>query len=322
MITLQTNGLYPPPVELLLERIEKLTDHYERQDRKLSLTYIAGTIGKSSATVSHLLNHKDTGNVEDTVKRLQAFVEREEAKLTNGLLAIPFCETRQAKTVRQAVRFAHRFQRMVAVIGPSGLGKSRTFQELKQDDPSLLVIRASVIHGASGVLKDICDEIKVYDVGTQRALYKRIKARLASSGRCLIVDDVHDLSLKSLHLLRTLFDDLEIGVVLSGITTLRRWLTGTSDELEQLASRVAGRIWELPSFNEQDLTLLLSAVMKTDDVEAGLALFKQDPRLLGSARRIAYALEVAGRSSEKQHGKGSKVTLRHLAEAIKRAEAA
>ncbi len=322
MAVLLPNGLYPPEIELVVEQVRKLINRCERAGKKLSFAHLAAGIGKSASTVSNFLNHKDSGNVDDTAARLKAYVERELARLDGGLPSIPFCETRQARKMMDAVAFAHRYRRMVAVIAPSGLGKSRTIEELRRRDPSILAIRASVIHGASGILKDLCDELQLPDTGLLRALYKRIKARLAGSSRCLIVDDAHDLSLHSLHFLRTLFDDLDIGVVLVGITTLRRWLTGTNDELEQLASRVSGRIWELPEFTEQDVRLLLEAVMAKPDVDAALSLFKQDPRTLVSARRVAYALETAGRASEKQYGKGSKVHLVHFKAALEKAAVA
>lgn len=143
---------------------------------------------------------------------------------------------------------------------------------------------------------------------------KRIRARLSGSGRCLIVDDAHTLGFKALDVLRTIHDQTKVGMVLVGIRALKRHLIGTSEELEQLASRVSGRIFELPEFNEADLQLFLNVLVTERDRAAALELFSTDPQLEGSARRACNLLEIAGKYATKQ---GGAITLAHLRQAMK-----
>lgn len=308
------SGLYPPDIELIRERLSKLIDRRDHQGRPLSLKQIGLAVDRSPASVSNFANRKDRGNVEDMAGRLKAYLDREEAKDAGGLLQIPFVTTRQAACLLQGYQFAHRFNRLVAVIGPPGLGKSRAIEEIVTQDRSVVVIQASRVLGPSGILQELCDQLRESDKGLLRALLKRIRARLSGSGRCIIIDDAHTLGFAALDVLRTIYDLTGVGMVLVGIRALKRHLVGTSEELEQLASRVANRIWEMPEFNESDLELLLSAVMRESDVAPAIELMIKDPQLQSSARRACNALEIAGKLAEKD---GGKISLTHLKHALK-----
>jgi DNA transposition AAA+ family ATPase len=311
---MQPSGLYPHEIELVRERLLRLMEKRDTQGRPLSLKQMGLAVDRSPATLSNFLHRKDRGDIQDLAERLKAYLDREEAKDAGGLLEVPFVETRQALALMEAVQFAHRYSRMGAVVGGPGFGKSRTIAELVARDKSLIVMQASCVLGVSGVLQELCSEIRESEKGLLRALQKRIKARLAGSGRCIIVDDAHTLTFRALDVLRTIYDQTKIGMVLVGIRALKRQLVGTSEELEQLASRVSGRIWELPDFNEADLALLLEAVVRPDDLEAAMDLIKRDPQTQGSARRVCNALEIAGKLAERD---GGKIKLAHLRAGLK-----
>jgi len=310
--------LYTPEIELIRERVLRLQDHRAEKGRPLSQGDIALAIGMSAATVSHFLNHKEQGDVEKVAGLLKHLVEREEVRDESGLVKIPFVETRQAKKFVEAYTFCHQYGRMAAVLGGSGFGKSRTIAELVARDRSLIVIRAWGQLGASGVVQDLCEAIRVSERGLQRALMKRIKARLCPGGRpvgrCLIIDDAHTLRFAALDALRYIYDETSIGLLLVGIHALRRHLVGISEETEQLASRVSGRIWELPEVSERDVEKILRAVMHERDVEAAMAMLHKDPQLLASHRRTGNFLEIAGSFAKKGNGT---ITLDHLRQAMR-----
>jgi len=310
-------GLFPPHLELIRERLIKLVEKREAKGRPLSLKQIGMGIDYSAGAISNFLHRKDIGNVEEIGARIKTYLDREETKETAGLLHVPFVETRQAKKVLQAVQFAQQYGRLVALIGGPGLGKTRSIQQALEADKTAILIQASGIMGPSGVLQDLCDAIGESSTGKLVACLKRIRARLSGSGRCIIVDDAHCLSYKALDVLRTIYDQTGCGVVLAGIKGLKRLLTGTSEEYEQLASRVSGRIFELPEFNESDLALLLEAIVHPSDHEAVMELLGADPRTAGSPRRACNVLEVAGRLAESDRSSDSKIKVKHLRDAMK-----
>lgn len=309
--------LFPAHLELIRERTIKLVEKREAKGRPLSLKQIGMGIDYSAGAISNFLHRKDIGNVEEIGARLKTYLDREETKETAGLLHVPFVETRQAKKVLQAVQFAQQYGRLVALIGGPGLGKTRSIQQALEADKTAILIQASGIMGPSGVLQDLCDAIGESSTGKLVACLKRIRARLSGSGRCIIVDDAHCLSYKALDVLRTIYDQTGCGVVLAGIKGLKRLLTGTSEEYEQLASRVSGRIFELPEFNEADLALLLEAIVHPSDHDAVMELLGADPRTAGSPRRACNVLEVAGRLAESDRTSDSKIKVKHLRDAMK-----
>ena len=65
-----------------------------------------------------------------------------------------------------------------------------------------------------------------------------------------------------------------LGIVLVGIPNLRRHLTPKNEEYEQIASRVAGRIYDLPEFSLDDARLMFEAVMPARDVDQMELLFQ------------------------------------------------
>ena len=292
--------LYTRDVEIVLERVLNLMAKREEQGHPLSQNHIAGSLGVSAATVSNFLNRKEVGDVEKLAGMLRNYVDRESAKEDGGLLKVPFAETRQAKRLIDLVKYCHRYGRMGAAIGEPGMGKSTTIKELIRRDPSILLLEAHNRLGAQGALQDLCDSVKVPTTGLGRALVKRLRHKLTDKGRCIIVDDAHTLGFQALDILRTVYDLTGTGIVLVGISKLRRFLTGTTEEYEQLASRVGSRLWELPEFTLDDVRLLLNGVMRETEVEKAMKLVQQDPRSISSGRWLGDLLEDAGKFARKR----------------------
>lgn len=293
-------ALLSPQNEIILERVMNLMDRRETAGRPLTQTQIAGAIGVSPAVISHFLKRAYDGDVDKIAQLLKSYVEREEAKDEGGLLTIPFVETRPAKAMLSVIKYCHKYSRMGAVLSGSGTGKTTTIQQAIKDDPSILVVTAWARLGAIGVQQELCDALKMSDGGNSRALMKRLKHKLTDKGRCLIVDDAHTLAFGALDALRYIYDQTKTGIVLVGIPSLARHLSSKSEEYEQLASRVAGRVHELPEFSLDDARLMFDAVMSEKDVDRAMALLKGDPQTMSSGRRLGNLLEDAGKFASRR----------------------
>ena len=307
-------GLLSPQNEIILERVLNLMDRRETAGRPITQTQIAGAIGMSPAVISNFLKRGYEGDIDHVAKLLKAYVEREEAKDDGGLLTIPFVETRPAKAMLSAIKYAHKFGRMSAVLSGSGTGKTTTIRQAIKDDPSILVVTAWARLGAIGVQQELCDALKMSDSGNSRALMKRLKHKLTDKGRCLIVDDAHTLAFGALDAIRYIYDQTGTGVVLCGIPSLARHLSSKSEEYEQLASRVAGRVHELPEFSLDDARLMFEAVMESKDVERAIALLKGDPQTMSSGRRLGNLLEDAGKFASRR---GDRMSLNDVEKALR-----
>ncbi len=306
--------LLSPQNEIVLERVMNLMERRETAGRMLTQHQIAGAIGVSDAVISHFLKRTYDGDVDKVAQLLKSYVEREEAKDEGGLLKVPFVPTRPAKAMLDVIKYCHKYGRMGAVLSGSGTGKTTTIKEAIKQDPSLLVITAWARLGAIGVQQELCDALKMSDGGNSRALMKRLKHKLTDKGRCVIVDDAHTLAFGALDAIRYVYDQTGTGIVLCGIPSLARHLSSKSEEYEQLASRVAGRVHELPEFSLDDARLMFEAVMSDKDVDRAIALLKSDPQTMGSGRRLGNLLEDAGKFASKRQ---SPMTLDDVQKALR-----
>lgn len=306
--------LMSPQNEIILERVCNLMERRETAGRPLTQTLIAGTCGLSPAVISHFLKRSYDGDVDKVALLLKAFVEREEAKDEGGLLKIPFVETAPSKMMLQVIKYCHKYGRMGAVLSGSGTGKTTTIQQAIKEDPSILVVTAWARLGAIGVQQELCDALKMSDGGNSRALMKRLKHKLTDKGRCIIIDDAHTLAFGALDAIRYIYDQTGTGIVLCGIPSLQRHLTSRSEEYEQLASRVSGRIYELPEFSIDDARLMFEAVMGERDVQQAIAMLKGDPQTMSSGRRLGNLLEDAGKFASRR---GSSMSLDDLQKAMR-----
>lgn len=296
------SGLYTPKIELILEQSLALRDRRNATGHTMSDASIARDIGVSPASLSNFFQRKEVGDPEKMAKRLKEFIDNERARDEASLLTVPYTETRQAKKMMQGIKFAHQNNRLVAIVSPAGTGKSSTVQEAQRRDPSILCIRAATFYGPHAILQELCEVLRMPQTGTCRALMKRIKAKLAGTNRCLIIDDAHDLRAGGINAVRTVYDETKVGIVLFGIQKLKRILTGVDDESEQIASRVAGRIFEVPEVNEQDLALILAAVMPEQQVETAIQMMRDaDPQAISTPRRMCNVLEIAGKIAERKN---------------------
>lgn len=306
--------LLSPQNEIVLERVLNLIDRREEKGRPLTQKAVADAIGVSAAVVSNFLKRAYDGDVDKVALLLKSFVEREEAKDEGGLLKVPFVATAPASAMLHVIKYCHKYGRMGAVLSGSGTGKTTTIRQAQKDDPSLIVITAWARLGAIGVQQELCDALKMSDGGNSRALMKRLKHKLTDKGRCMIVDDAHTLAFGALDALRYIYDQTGTGCVLVGIPSLQRHLTSKSEEYEQLASRVAGRVHELPEFSIDDARLMFDAVMPERDVERAIAMLKSDPQTVSSGRRLGNLLEDAGKFASRR---GSSMSLDDLQKAMR-----
>ena len=152
------------------------------------------------------------------------------------------------------------------------------------DDPLLSVVMPAF--NESATIEEIVRRVMAVPVRTQ----------------LIVVDDAHTLAFGSLDALRYIHDQTAVGMVLVGIPSLARHLSSKSEEYEQIASRVAGRVHELPEFGLSDARLMIDAVMPERDVERAMALLKSDPQTLASGRRLGNLLEDAGKFAKRRDG--------------------
>lgn len=247
-----------------------LTDQYdadllvrardEVKRRKLTISAFADELGYSSSLMSRYLDGSLTSptNAEE---RLRAYFTRQERR---GLMG-GFVWTEVAESVFQCLEYARERKKFVVIHSRSGMGKTTAAvqyldrQERKAEGKKgFAMVTCSPVTTTRTLVQKIAVELREQTYGATDAILDRIIAKLINKEYLLIIDDASHLSVKSLEVLRRIYDAVPCGLVLMGVRTLmERILVAdgrVKEELEQLYTRV-------------DINALLDSNLSGKDVE-------------------------------------------------------
>ncbi len=230
---------------------------------KASHTAVAKAIDYAPSTFGLWLRGDYTGNHSDLARAVERFLAREQEKAQTPPLDGPFAPTRQGQDTLAVLHYAHVHGTIGVVVGPSGTGKTATIKHYTAENPGVLIL---TIHPAKRSMAEVLHELidLVGDPGKGRGtlggMHKRLTAKLAGSGRLLIIDEAQYLEHQTIEVLRALHDAARIGLVFSGMPRLYADLVANTVELwEQIRTRVGIRK-RLPIFSVEDVTLILRAL--------------------------------------------------------------
>ncbi|STO64787.1 helix-turn-helix domain-containing protein [Haemophilus parahaemolyticus] len=143
------------------------------------------------------------------------------------------------------------------------------------------------------LLKKISDAVGANSRGINNELLDGIVQKLANSNRLLLIDEAELLSTRSLEFIRRIHDLTGVGVVLAGMPRLLVNLKGKNNELAQLYSRVAFALDLGNALCENDLGLLATRAMGTDEFNDQLI-----PASHGNARRLSKLMRGVVRTAQ------------------------
>lgn len=209
-----------------------------------------------------------------------------------------FVNTRIALTVMEACTYALERRKLVCVVGRAGNGKSTAFQEFFRravsngvDADKLVYVVARSVTSPATLMRRIAQELGVNPYGVVDTLTDRVIARLKRDPRLIVIEDAASLSIKALHLVRSLYDEAGCGVVLVGIRELMdRILVATGrlgEDLAQIRSRV-GLIYQLPDALSKDEAAEIVRRRAPEFSPADIAAITAKPRC---ARAVVHLVE-------------------------------
>ncbi|MCH5149260.1 MAG: AAA family ATPase [Spirochaetales bacterium] len=220
---------------------------------------LASRLGMSGAAVSLWLHGKYAGDLPALEEKLEKLLELEEER-DKGVLLMPekFVPTTGARKYMEAARLAHRDGSIRVCYGDAGLGKTWAGREYARQNPGTIFIEASADFSPRVLLQEILMALGREGRGTNHAMRREICDVLRNSRRLLIVDEAENLPYRSLEILRRIYDETEIGILLAGMPRLLANLKGKRGDFKQLYSRIAG-VFTLDKLSEEDVRLILEA---------------------------------------------------------------
>ncbi len=236
-----------------------------------SLSAVAKAVDRSPSAISLWIKDDYTGDAAAVERAVASFLARQQEKAEAPSVEGPFAMTAQAAAALSVLRYAHVHSTMGVIAGPSGNGKTRTIRQYASQNAGVIIL---TIHHASRSLSEVIHQLSelVGDTGKGRGtlggITKRLVAKLAGSGRLLIIDEAQFLEHQTVEVLRAVHDGAGIGLVFAGMPRLYRDLVSNTVELwEQIRTRV-GMHKRLPPFAIDDARLLLRTLdpQVSDDV--------------------------------------------------------
>jgi len=220
----------------------------------ISSAKVAKAIGYSQSTLSQWLNGNYQGDVNRIELAIQSYLQRETEKSANKFTSITFTETSIARTIFRAGRTCHLNAVMGMVYGNSGLGKTTAAVQYASEYKDTIYILANKSYTPKVLFKKLHMICGMDGKGYINEMFDDVVERLRDSGRLLIIDQAEYLNNTALHLIRTLFDEAKIGVLLIGLDELFYNVRGQRGEFAQLYTRITVpvklREWKLEDANK------------------------------------------------------------------------
>jgi DNA transposition AAA+ family ATPase len=254
-------------------------------DSGMSRQALGKAIDWSPASVSRWLTNDYTGDSGAIAQAVAGFLARQEEKAAAPPLEGPFAMTRQAAEILPVLNYAHVHGTFGVIVGPSGNGKTAALKHYAAANAGVVLL---TIHTANHALSEVIHQL--FELlgkpgsgrGTLGGLSKRLTAKLAGSGRLLIIDEAQFLDHRTVEALRAVHEGARIGLILAGMPRMYRDLVGNTVELwEQIRTRVGIRK-RLSPFGVDDAERILRAL---------------DPRVSPEVCRMAWDIgKQCGRS--------------------------
>lgn len=290
---------------------QNLKDHMAA--RKISQSDIARALGISAAAVNQYLQGKYAGNSDNIDVKAAAYLQREADKAREKKLDIAYVDIPSARRAAQLIKIAHQEGEAVVLYGQAGLGKTRALKEYRAANPDAILIETDPGYTAKELLRDIAGKINVDTRGSLHDLSEAIIAKLADTGRLIMVDEAELLPLRALECLRRIHDKAGIGLVLAGMPRLLINLRGKRGELVQLYSRVGFALNLGDALEDSEMHQIAQSVFADADADA---LAEMVAASRGNTRRLCKLMSGVARMARINDAAPDKAMVRQFAQML------
>lgn len=206
-----------------------------------SLRQLAPALRRSYTSISNYMNHKYEGDLARLEKDIHALLRRKEEPWFNTK-ADGFCRISTSRLVWEALQYCQEKGEMGAVIGPSGVSKTRTAEEYhKRKSGTTLLTAGPTKRSYSSILRAIANGIGSSSGGiSSDDLLSIIIDRVRNTDTLLIIDEAHFLTWEAFETARAIYDQAGIGICYLGMPKLYTQMKGRKSYLwDQIFSRIS-----------------------------------------------------------------------------------
>lgn len=213
----------------IVEELEGIAEKYE-----LSQNQLASKIGISSSVVSQIYSGDYEYNAESFVFiQIEKFIER---------MGMKIYETKLLKVVENMLDASFTGKKLSVITSESGAGKTVAIEQYCLRNPAAIHVRVNEVFTKKYLLQKLLKACNNdFDGMSSQLMFDSLSDILSRRHRLVVIDEAERLTYNELELMRDLYDQGNIGLVLAGLPKLRQLLQKGRNLREnpvQLYSRV------------------------------------------------------------------------------------
>ncbi|OHD14362.1 MAG: hypothetical protein A2086_17255 [Spirochaetes bacterium GWD1_27_9] len=228
---------------------------------KMAQNTLAEKLDINKSALSTTLSGSYAGKIEDVIKKITTFLDKEEQKLTNNIKKIEYIDTSISTKIEIAIREAEQDEKIAVILGPTGIGKSFFLKHFCNEiDASVIYIEADETYTIKSLLNEIKTVLKIDEkIKTTSALMKSITEKLKTTKRTIVIDEAERLSIKILSVLRKLHDKAGVAIIFCGLPVLFTDIISQYQQTEPFHSRIYKT--DLGKLTKEDTTIFVKEVL-------------------------------------------------------------
>lgn len=181
------------------------------------------------------------GDIDQAARAINGFIEliarRSEAKLPDG-----FIETEVARRILLVVSKTIELASIGVVYADAGRGKTMTLNAAAAIHQGSVLLRVRrQTRTAAGLAKALAEAIGLRGCQTSYQASRRFLETTRGTGRCIILDEAHQLTHDALELVRDIHDEAGLPIILAGTIRLQESVDDAGAFFAQMSSRIALR---------------------------------------------------------------------------------
>ncbi|MDI3480818.1 MAG: hypothetical protein PWQ97_473 [Tepidanaerobacteraceae bacterium] len=255
--------------EALRKEVQNISDEdlYASQIAEALRAYLSATgksqnevskaVGISAAALSQFLSGSYLGDKMSLMQKISGFLDLENQRADT--IKVPeFVMTSNAKAVITAIEYAHIHNDIALVYGEAGVGKTMAIEYYIKNHTDVIYITANpTISTPKGIVEEILDTLGKHQYGTLRREMNFLVSILKGTGRLIIIDEAQHLNHRALEVLRSIYDQTKIGLVLCGNQEIHDRMYGRGEvAFAQFFSRIGIRRCLQGGVTQEDINLI------------------------------------------------------------------
>lgn len=275
----------------------------EIKQRLLDLIEAAGSQRKaakmlnySAAVLNLYLSDSYTGNIDAFERSVRTAFDLREASLnlsSTQVITNDYVKTSVSEAVYTVIRLCHLKGGLSIACGDAGIGKTMACKKYAADYPNTVYVTANpCVATPRSFLKLVCRTLRLPE-GCKDDMWLRVRDYFSNIQNIMIVDEAQHLPVRTIELLRALYDDNpKLGICLIGNLETLTSTGHTREAFAQIRNRTKiTEIHHTTDIKYEDIRLLYKSIDDEDALKLLHKIARSDQGIRGATNVYSNALD-------------------------------